>query len=217
VKISLAASLFLLFAGFVLVLASEWTNALDGQGGLDRVHNAWFQSVTLRTAGFNSIPMESLRPATLLVMLVMMFIGGCPGGTAGGVKVTTVAILTFAIFDLMRGGRGVVVFGRRVSDRSLRKAAVIATLGLGGSIIATLAILLTQRMPADLAVFEVFSALGTVGLTLGATSRLDTVGRLVIIACMFVGRVGTLTLLMSPSGAAMDGRLDRPEEDVDVG
>lgn len=208
----------LLVGGWTLFAAFEWDHALAGLSTVDRLHNAWFQSVTLRTAGFNSIALEEVRPATLVMTLIWMFIGGAPGGAAGGVKVTTVAALALLVAGAMRGGLGgASAAGRDLSTRTLEKAVVVVVLAISGAVVASLALLLTQSMSARLAIFEAVSALGTVGLSLGGTAQLDGVGKTIIIACMFIGRVGALSLLMVLSERRAHVRVLRPEEDLDVG
>jgi trk system potassium uptake protein TrkH len=216
-KLSLATTVILLLIGFVLILVFEWDNTLRHLPLLDRIHNAWFQSVTLRTAGFNSVDITTVRPSTLLLMLLWMFIGGSPGGTAGGIKTTTAAILVLSVVNAVRGYWSITVFARRITERTFYKAVVIATLGFATVLLAVLAMQLTQAMPMRDAVFEVVSALGTVGLSVGGTGQLDDVGKVIISACMFAGRVGPLTLLMFLSQRTGPRVWRRPEEEIDVG
>ncbi|MBN2191659.1 MAG: hypothetical protein JW751_02490 [Polyangiaceae bacterium] len=216
-KLCLVAAAVLLGLGFLFVLAFEWQGSLAGLPFADRVHNAWFQSVTLRTAGFNSIDLGAMRPPTFTLMLLWMFIGGSPGGTAGGVKTTTVTVLLLSVVHAIRGRSTLEVFGRRIPERTHSKAAMTVTVAATAAIFALLALELTQRMPTRLAAFEVVSALGTVGLSIGGTGALDGVGKAIITVCMFVGRVGGLTLLMFLSSRGSVPALGRPEEEIDVG
>ena len=222
-KVPLTASLGLVTAAALLVVpavligAAEWSNALAPLSTADKIHNAWFQSVTLRTAGFNSVDLTALRPATLTVMLLCMFVGGGSQSTAGGAKTTTIALLVLAVVAAVRGQEHVSAFRRRVSHDTIYKAAAIATLGALSVVGALLAVQLTQELPFELALFEVVSALGTVGLTIGATPRLDDVGRLLISACMFMGRVGPMTLFLLLVGRRQPRRPALPEEAVAVG
>ncbi len=216
-KLVLVASVVLLGLGFLFYLTFEWRASLNGMSIGDKLHNAWFQSVTLRTAGFNSVDLTAAGPATLTLMLVWMFIGGSPGGTAGGVKTTTVAVLALAVVQAIRGQWTVDVFGKRIPERTRAKAAVVVTIAALTALGAAVAILLTQDMPMRLAVFEVVSALGTVGLSIGGTGALDGIGRVIIVLCMFVGRVGGLSLLMFLSSRRALPRIGRPEEEIDVG
>ncbi|MGD8826457.1 MAG: potassium transporter TrkG, partial [Myxococcales bacterium] len=161
-RLSLAAAASLLVVGFLLILTFEWNYSLRGLSGIDRLHNAWFQSVTLRTAGFNSVDVAASRPSTLTLMMLWMFIGGSPGGTAGGVKTTTVSILMLSVVQAIRGQWTLEAFGKTIPERTRTKAAVIVAVAAATGLLALMAIQLTQRMPTGLAIFEVVSALGTV-------------------------------------------------------
>lgn len=217
IRLALSATAVLLVAGFVLILAIEWNRTLAGLSPLDRLQNAWFQSITLRSAGFNSLDLNGVHPATFTLMLVFMFIGGNPGGTAAGVKTTTIAVLVLSALQAMRGIWTLEIFGRTIPERTRAKAAAIVVIAVASGIVALSAVLLTQKMPTRLAVFEVVSALGTVGLSLGGTNLLDGVGKAVIIVCMFVGRVGGLTMLMFLNSRRVPPTLGRPVEEMDVG
>jgi trk system potassium uptake protein TrkH len=217
VKLGLVTTAILLVAGTALILAMEWNNTLAHLSIGDRVHNAWFQSVTLRTAGFNSIDLTALRPETLSVMMIAMFIGGNPGGTAGGLKTVSAAILFLAVVAAIRGRANAAAFGRRITHKSVYRAAAIATVGMVAALGALVALQVTQAMSSRLAIFEVVSALATVGLTIGATPLLDGVGKVIVMFCMFVGRVGPLTLFMFLHKQVDHPLWLRPEEDVDVG
>jgi trk system potassium uptake protein TrkH len=216
-RLALSAALVLLVGGFAYYLAFEWDDSLRGLSTTDKLHNAWFQSVTLRTAGFNSVDLTLVRPVTLIPMLVWMFIGGNPGGTAGGIKTTTAAILLLSAVRSIRGQWTLEAFGKRIPDRVRAKAAVVMTIAVATSLAALVAVLLTQNMPTRVAAVEVVSALGTVGLSIGGTALLDGIGKAIIIVCMFVGRVGGLTLLMFLSNRRPQATLGRPEEEIDVG
>jgi trk system potassium uptake protein TrkH len=217
IKLALSTTLLLLVIGCVFILTVEWGNTLGGLSLWHRIHNAWFQSVTLRTAGFNSIDIAAVRPATLTLMIVWMFIGGSPGGTAGGIKTTTVATLALAVSAAVRGRWTVTCFRRRLSHRTVYKATAIASVGAVVVLVSLVIMQLTQAMPTGTALFEVVSALGTVGLSIGGTSLLDEVGKLLIMACMFMGRVGPLTLFMFLSHRPQQSVWERPEEEIEVG
>jgi len=195
-RLALAVSALLLVVPAFAIAGLEWTNTLAGLSVTDRLHNAWFQSVTLRTAGFNSIDLEALHPATRTLMIVCMFIGGSPGSTAGGIKTTTAALLGLAVIAAIRGRTEATAFGRRITHGSIYKAAAIGTMGLvsvGGGMAA---LQLTQALPDHVLLFEIVSALGTVGLTIGGTAQLDDLGRIIVALAMFMGRVGPLTLFL---------------------
>lgn len=216
-KLVLVSSALLLVSGALGILAVEWNHTLAGMSFWDRLHNAWFQSVTLRTAGFNSIDISAIRPPTYSLMLLWMFIGGSPGGTAGGIKTTTLSVLLLAVLTAIQGRGTVTAFGRRISRTTVYKSAAIATAGAAMVFMCLVAMQLTQSISSNLAFFEVVSALGTVGLSMGATAQLDGVGKAVIIVAMFMGRVGPLTLFMFLSSRRRGEVWQRPVEEVDVG
>ncbi len=216
-KLALVVSLILLVAGFFFFFMVEYANTLSGLPLLQKIGNAWFQSVTLRTAGFNSIDIAKTYPATQFIMMIWMFIGGSPGGTAGGIKTTTIAVVLLAAINAARGRSAINIFRKRIPLQTLYKALAITTLGSLGVIAGIIAMQVTQPIPAHAIVFEVLSATGTVGLTVGATSQLDGIGKIIIIACMFVGRVGTLTFFVFLTDRVSPKVLKRPEEEVDVG
>ena len=216
-RLSWVTAAVLLVLPALFIAGAEWGNALAGLSTSDRVHNAWFQSVTLRTAGFNSIDLAALNPATVLMMILMMFIGGGPGSTAGGIKTTTAAILFLAVIAAVRGQEHAEAFGRRIPTGTVYRAVAITTVGGLVAFVAAVGVLLTQAMPPLVALFEVVSALGTVGLTTGGTSLLDEVGKVLIIICMFMGRVGPLTLFLLLNEARASAGPGLPEENVPVG
>lgn len=216
-KIAVVATAVLLSTGFVYFLATEWTNTLQGLPFWDKLNNAWFLSVTLRTAGFNSVNIGALQPATITLMIIWMFIGGSPGGTAGGIKTTTVTVLVMALVSAVRGRWIVTVSGRRISHPTVYKAGAIATLGVVTLMGGLVALQLTQSMPTGMSLFEIASAMGTVGLSRGGTAMLDGVGKVIIMATMFLGRVGPLTLFLFLTERHSPIDWQRPEEQVEVG
>lgn len=196
----------------------EWNATLGGMSVVDKLSNALFQSITLRTAGFNSIDLAAVHPATWTIMILVMFVGGSPGSTAGGAKTTTIAVLVLAIFAVVRGREQVEVFGRTLPKETILRATAVASLGVFASAVALIAVQLTQSLPLDVALFETVSALATVGLSTGGTGALDGVGKIIIILCMFAGRVGPLTmfvLLATSTGKHINHRY--PEEQVPIG
>ncbi|MCB9598474.1 MAG: potassium transporter TrkH [Sandaracinaceae bacterium] len=211
-------SLALTIGGAVTYGLMEWTETLGQLSWMDRVHNAWFQSITLRTAGFNSVDLAAARPATQTMMIIAMFIGGSPGGTAGGVKTTTAAVLMLTVAATLRGHDEAVAYGRRIARRSVYKAAAVVTVGVLVVFGALVAMELTQALTPEVAVFEVVSALATVGLSIGGTASLDAVGKVIVILCMFAGRVGPLTLFLflAERHPTLDA-IEYPEAEVDVG
>lgn len=216
VRLSLLMTALLVVGGTALILLLEWGNVLGGMPLGTKLLNSFYQSVTLRTAGFNSVPMEAFRPATVAVMILWMFIGGNSGGTAGGVKLTTVAVLGLHIRSLLRGRERVQAYSRTIPAAIVQRAAAVGVLFsvfvLGGHFL----LLLTQPMAFDRLLFETVSAMGTVGLTLDVTSRLDGFGKIVVMLLMYVGRVGPLTLVLTMSDERPP-RAKMPAENVPVG
>ncbi len=216
-RLILTTTVALLVSGTFLYAALEWSVSLQNLSWLDRIHNAFFQSATLRTAGFNSVDLTVTRPATQTLMILFMFLGGSPGGTAGGIKTTTSAIVGFMVAATLRGRGHAEAFGRRIGSTTVFKAAAVITVGVLTCLVGVLAIQLTQRMELEIGVFEVVSALGTVGLSLNGTGTLDSVGKIIIMACMFAGRVGPLTLFLFLAEQQHESPVIYPEEEVDVG
>jgi trk system potassium uptake protein len=217
-RLVLWTSLLLVVAPFILILLFEWNASLGTLPPAHRISNALFQSVTLRTAGFNSIDFAAITPATWTVMLAVMFIGGSPGSTAGGVKTTTVAVIALAVGAILRGRERIEVGTRAVPPATVLRATAVMTAGMLSCCAAAIALQLTQQIPLDQLTFEVVSALGTVGLSMGATSQLDEVGKVIIILAMFAGRIGPLTFFMFlASRSTASSRIRRSEEQIAVG
>ncbi len=221
-KLVLATTAILLLIGFVLTLLLEWTNpATLGQlswGG--KFWAALFNSVTPRTAGFNTLPTDMLRSSTLVVVMALMFIGGSPASTAGGIKTTTVALVFLHIYCTTQGKKDTEVFRRRLNREALDRA--LAILGIGITIIVIILILLsiTEQGASFIEIaFEAFSAFGTVGLSIGLTGKLTTFGKIIIAFAMFFGRLGGLTIVFALAQRQHDysRQLRYPEGKVTVG
>lgn len=192
----LAMTALLLVLGTVVIAIFEWSNAetIGEMSPIDRVLVAFFHSVQARTAGFNSVDIGQLAPETLLSIDVLMFIGGGPAGTAGGIKVTTFAVLLFIIITELRGEGAVNIFGKRLSRAVHREAITITLLSVAAVMSATIALMIMTRLDLDVLLFEVVSAFGTVGLSTGITADLPPAGQLILMLLMFLGRLGPLTL-----------------------
>ena len=188
-----------------------------GTGG--RVRQAWFQAVTARTAGFNTIDMDELSAPSKLWVMALMVVGGSPASTAGGMKTATLAVLLMLVWSVLRRRGHVEAFGRRLPESLLGRAVTLAVLYAALVGITTLALALAQGHTARFldVLFEAVSACGTVGLTLGETARLTLAGKLVIIGAMFIGRLGPLTLLMSLTAGRPVPRYRYPEESLVIG
>ncbi len=195
-RMTLSATLVLLVLGTVFVTANEWRNpgTLGALPPADRLLAGFFQAVMPRTAGFNSLDYGQMREGTLLGTEILMFIGGGSGGTAGGIKVTTFVLLLFVIVAEVRGEADVEAFGRRLDPRVVRQALTVALLSVGAVVVSTLVLLEVSTIDTEDALFEVVSALATVGLSTGITPDLPSPAQLVLTALMFIGRLGPITV-----------------------
>ncbi len=192
----LAMTGLLLVIGTVFIAVFEWDNpgTVGALSPADKVLVSFFHSVQARTAGFNSVDIGQLTSETWLGLDVLMFIGGGPAGTAGGIKVTTFAVLLFIIITELRGEGAVNIFGKRLSRAVHREAITITLLSVGAVMSATIALMVMTHLDLDVLLFEVVSAFGTVGLSTGITADLPAAGQLILMLLMFVGRLGPLTL-----------------------
>lgn len=218
-KLTVSTVAVLIVGGWALFAWFEWTNAatLGPLSWWDSAVNALFQSVTPRTAGFNSIDIASLREPSRLLTEVLMFIGGGSASTAGGIKVTTFAVLGWVMWAEVRGDPDVVVFERRIPTDVQRQALTVALLAIGVVIAATMALLATSPLPRSDLMFEVISALGTVGLSANLTPLLSTTSQLLVIALMIIGRVGPITLFAALVLREHDRLYRHPEERPIIG
>jgi trk system potassium uptake protein len=218
-KITLLTYGGLLLLGAIAIIALEWRNDAT-MGRLAPAHRllaGLFHAITPRTTGFNTLDVSQFHPATLLVNDVLMFIGGGSASTAGGIKVTTFALLGFVILAEIRGEPTVHVMGRRLTADIQRQALTVALLGVGVVMAATIALLAMTDHRLDDVLFESVSAFGTVGLSTGITGQLPAAGQLILVVLMSIGRIGPITLA---SALALRERLRRyelPEERPVVG
>ena len=197
VKVVFYSTFILLIGMAVFVLITEYNGSLKNFSVIDKISNAWFYSVTPRTAGFNTITINSVSPLTRFVTIILMFIGVAPGSTGGGVKITTIFILLLTVRTLMRGDKETQGFNFSISNGTIYRAAAVFFLGITTCIIGFAFLIASQSLSAESIVFETVSAFGTVGLSMGDTANLNHFGKIVIIVLMFVGRVGPLTLVLS--------------------
>lgn len=198
-KLTLSATAILLVGGAAALLAIEWSNpkTLGPMSLAGKLLAAAFASVSARTAGFNAIDIGALTHESWALHYFLMFVGGGSAGTAGGVKVGTVAILLMLVVAEIRGRSDSEGFGRRVSHSAQRQAITVLVLGSAMVVAGTLFILRGSDIPTDQVIFEVISAFGTVGLSTGITADLPESGQLMLTLLMYVGRVGTITLAAS--------------------
>lgn len=214
--LAVTAALILLPALFFLLYElrlPQWQTLTLGE----KVQGALFQAVTPRTAGYNTLDLSQLSEPSRLLITLLMLVGGSPGSTAGGFKVTTLAVFVLAARAVFRRRADLQCFGRRLPTETLRSAAAVLMMYLGLFLLGGMAICCVEDISLEAALFETASALGTVGLTLGVTPGLGGVSRLILIFLMYFGRVGGLTLIYAvlPDSGAAPAQL--PQERVTVG
>ncbi len=219
-KIALAVTAGLILAGAILIFIFEYANPLTmGEISLfDKIQVSFFQSVTTRTAGFASVPQENLSNASAAVSLILMLIGGSPVGTAGGMKTVTIAVLICSAFATIRNRNSAALFGRRISEDSVKKAVAVVVTFLTICTASTILLMATNDVSALDAVYETVSATATVGLSRNLTATLNTLGKLIIIVTMYFGRVGPISLAVAlGSKNESQNVISEPTEDISIG
>jgi potassium uptake TrkH family protein len=218
-KLTLVTTAVLLLGGTVLTCLLEWshTGTLGPMHAADKILNGFFHSAMTRTAGFNSLDVGALHASTLLLTCMLMFVGGGSAGTAGGIKVTTFAVLAAAMVAEVRGEPHSAVMGRRLAPHVLRQALTVALLGVGLVMSATLALLTLTEESFEAVLFEVVSAFATVGLSTGITADVPAAGQLILTLLMFVGRLGPITLVSALALRERTRRYQLPEERPVIG
>jgi len=203
-KLVLSATLALLLAGALLIGLTEWANpaTLGALPPEQRFLNAFFESATLRTAGFTALDTSALFDATLFVVMALMFIGGASGSTAGGIKVNTFSVLLVAILSTVKGQPSAMAFGRRIQHTIVYRALAVALLSIAFVFVIGLGLTLTTEATFVQTLFEAVSAFGTVGASTGITRELSDPARLITVFAMFVGRLGPLTLVLALAARA---------------
>ncbi len=196
-RLVLAASFALVFGGALLIAVMEWNNpeTLGTGSALTKITRAVFQSVTLRTAGFATIDQASLTAGTKLISMILMFIGGNSGSTAGGIKIGTIIIVFASTISIIRGDSDAILRKRRMENDTVRRAFALFSIGLLAVFVSGFALSAFERVSLSDAYFEVFSAFGTVGITVGITPYLSVIGKLLIICLMFFGRIGITSVM----------------------
>ncbi len=225
-KIAIAVSLLLIVTGTVLFFLFEFNNpATIGDLSLEeKFLTSLFHSTSLRTAGFNTIPIGSMTDTSIFLSTIFMLIGGSPGSTAGGMKTVTFAVIIFVVISVLKGETETKAFNKSIAPSLYRKALALGMVYLSIFIVATVLLLTVEQNSGNnvdfLAIsFEVASALGTVGLSTGITSSLTDIGKFIIIICMYIGRLGPITVAVSITATQKTNRniISHPEENVIVG
>lgn len=216
-KIVLLMTLFLTAAGTVLFLVVERGGVLSGMNGVERLMGAMFASVTPRTAGFNTTDVGAMTGAGKLLTILLMFIGGSPGSTAGGIKTTTFAVMILSALATIRNSYGTNIFRRRLEEDVIKRASTVFTINLTLAVTAAVILVALQPLPLDDVLVEVVSAISTVGMSSGITRELCALSRVVIIFLMYCGRLGSLTFALSFARKKDVPPVQQPAEKIVVG
>lgn len=216
-KIVLTITGILVFGGAIFIYLFERNNLMEGTGASETVLTSLFASVTARTAGFNSIDTAGMTVSSKLLTVVLMFIGGSPGSTAGGIKTTTFAVMLIFVWANLRNSHGSNIFGRRLEEEEVRKASIVVTINLILAVSAAIAICAIQTLPMEDVLFEVFSAIGTVGMSTGITRDLTALSRFIIIILMYCGRIGSMTFALSFTERKKVAPVQLPAEKIIIG
>jgi len=219
-KIAITTTLILIFVGTVLIFIFEYNNpqTIKDYTLLQKVEVSLFQSVTTRTAGFATVPQENLTNASSVVCLLLMFIGGSPVGTAGGVKTVTFAVLMASAIASIRNKEDTEVFGRRLTKQAVSKAVAVTCMSFIIMFASTVLLSVVTDANALDIVYETVSATATVGLTRNLTASLNSIGKLIVIITMYLGRVGPITLAVAFKRSKDNQNIVRnPSEEIIVG
>ncbi|MDE6053971.1 MAG: Trk family potassium uptake protein [Lachnospiraceae bacterium] len=217
-KIVITTTLVLTAVGTILFLITENQAAFAGMSPLEKFLGALFSSVTPRTAGFNSVDTAALSNSGKIITMVLMFIGGSPGSTAGGAKTTTMVVLLFYAVAMVLNKEDINLFGRRLTDEVVKKANAVVVINATLTIIATITIMTLQPLlNFEDVLFEVLSAIGTAGMTVGITRELNMISRVIIIVLMYCGRLGSLSFALIFAQKKTSASVRQPQEKIIVG
>lgn len=217
-KLVLSITLVLLVIPAILFYFLEYHQTMEGMSQGGRIWSSLFCSVTPRTAGFNTVDTGSLSNGSMLLTMVLMFVGGCPGSTAGGIKTTTLFVVLAYIIASFRNKKEVDIFRRRLSEEATNKALLV--FGVNFVLAITVGFLISALQPQlkmEQVLFEVFSAIGTAGMSTGVTRELGTVARILIIFLMYCGRVGSLSFALSVMKTKKTAKVKNPVEKIIIG
>tara|TARA_B110000444_G_scaffold193375_1_gene183478 strand:+ start:2300 stop:4111 length:1812 start_codon:yes stop_codon:yes gene_type:complete len=217
-KISFYTSLFLVALGACTFFVLEQENSLNGMSMKGQFVTSLFQSISARTAGFNTVDFSSIGIPMLIIFIFLMFIGASPGSTGGGIKTSTFTLIIYSAINTIRGNKKIEIGGRSISSDLLHKAFSIFLFSTGFIFISIFILSITDGGLGIMAItFETVSAFSTVGLTTGITTELSLAGKIVIMICMFVGRIGTLTLAFALSTKVKTNNYEYPKAHITVG
>ncbi|EDS19238.1 potassium transporter TrkG [Erysipelatoclostridium ramosum] len=208
-KIVITTTIILIFGGALFIYFCEQGNAT--------ILSSLFQSVTARTAGFNTVDLSKIRETTQLIIIILMFVGGSSGSTAGGIKTTTIAVMLVNIISMFKQKKGVEVFKRRISDEIVKMASCVLMAYLVLTLIVSLIICQLENISYITVLFECVSAIATVGLTIGITSQLGVISQCLLALLMLFGRVGSITFLLAFASNRVTPLAKAPAEKIQIG
>lgn len=208
-KIVITTTIILIFGGALFIYFCEQGNAT--------ILSSLFQSVTARTAGFNTVDLSKIRETTQLIIIILMFVGGSSGSTAGGIKTTTIAVMLVNIISMFKQKKGVEVFKRRISDEIVKMASCVLMAYLVLTLIISLIICQLENISYITVLFECVSAIATVGLTIGITSQLGVISQCLLALLMLFGRVGSITFLLAFASNRVMPLAKAPAEKIQIG
>ena len=216
-KIVIIMTIGLIALGTIGFFISEYNVQMKGYSLSERLYASYFQSVTTRTAGFNTIDNAGLSKASSFISNLFMFIGASPGSTGGGLKTTTLMIVLISVWSMFKGEKDVNIFKRKVSELVIKKVLALIAASIALISIVIFVLLIIEPFSFDKIIFEAFSAFGTVGLSMGITAQLSDPGKLLIIMLMYLGRVGPLTLIFAISESRTKTNFSFTEEKISIG
>ncbi len=216
-KIVLVMTVFLILAGALGFFILERNDSMKDFSLGEQILASFFQSVTTRTAGFNTVDQAALSDGGSMLSVILMLIGGSPGSTAGGMKTTTILIVMLNVAASIRNREGIEIFKKRIDDETVKQAAAITGIYMLLTIVVSTVIVAVEPVDLEYVLFEVSSAIGTVGITMGLTPSLSGFSRVILMLLMFVGRVGGLTFALAFSTESVVPDIRRPREKVLVG
>lgn len=216
-KLTTVTFFSLVLFGFIVILLLEWTHFFANKSWHESLFYALFQSVTSRSAGLSTMDVSQFTLPTQLILSFLMFIGASPSSVGGGIRTTTFAIVFLAVFFFAKGNGSIKVFQRELHHEDVMKAFSVLVVAIALCIAAIVILAITEPHPLTAIIFEVASAFGTCGLSLGITPELSTTGKIVIMCLMFIGRIGLVTLLFLIRGKGISDQYHYPKERITIG
>lgn len=222
-RVVIYTTIILIVVGATLMYIFEMNNpyTMQGMSPKGKILSSIFASVSPRTAGFNSIPIDKMTTAGNFLTMLLMFIGGSPGSTAGGLKITTAVILFMTVVSVVKGREDTEIFERRISKELVYRSFALAVIAMTLVVVVTMVLSITEHesIPFEFLLYEAVAAFSTVGLSLGVTAKLTTLGKIIIALTMFAGRVGPLTIILALAKrkSSKPGNIKYPEDKILIG